>query len=1093
MRMWILRATVAAVLALGAVGAAVAQEPGSVLGRVLSSEGRPLAGAQITVDGTDIGVLSRGDGAYTLGSVPAGEQTISAELIGHTTVELTVTVTAGGSVTLDFTLISEPILVDEIVVAALGIERDRRSMGYAIQSVGSEEIERSPEVNLIQALQGQTAGVQVIQSSGRPGASSRIEIRGQSSFMGSGQPLVIVDGMPVITDLDPDEREVLFYGEAGNRAMDLDLSTAEEITILRGAAATALYGSRAAAGAVVIKTREGGLGQPLRMQVSTAMTFDEPITEGYVTDWAAGRDGYFCDGVPASDGGYCQPGYPVPGGFEFLPISNLGYPNWGPHKGEIPAEVVSAVGPIRFEDARDQFYRTARSLNNSIRATGGIGTQGAFAFGASYLDQEGVDPIGKLERLNLSANVTLHLSQKLRSKTSLQRTSTSNPWTNESWMSIHRDVLGVPPSVDIRTAYHEDGSPVRWDFNLPHFQWRAENEYDDSQVERWLVAQRFELDLVPGLVLSNTLGMDSYLDERRRYENERPWLTEAGFPSGATLQQKLTRSQVNNDLVLSLDPRPLGQSGLMLSGFVGGNVFATERSMVAAAGGVIAIPDFYNLGNFQLQEVRADLPEQLRLVGLYGQATLDYRAWAYLTVTGRNDWSSTLPSNANSYFYPSAALGLIFTDALGLESGWLDYGKIRFSYAKVGNDAPPYSLRSTYTTAGVPGARAGVYQVAPTTITFPAYGDQVGYFQANQLGNPDLKPESSREVEAGLELRMLDERVWLDISFYDKRSYDQIFSVPASASSGFSNTFRNAGDLRNKGWEVTALGRLVDTDDVGWDVSANWTRNRSTVVELAGGVENLYLAGYAFPSIRLVEGMPYGVIWGYGFQRNCVEATSDICFDDQPVGALLTGETACLSDLGGTCAGLPLRTQSQIPLASGPPNWLANFGTQVRFKNFGASALLDIRDGGNILNFELQYTAQTGRHIVTSDRGETTVVEGINRETGEPNTVEWVKGPEYYAKTYGSNRHENQIEPAGFVKLRQVSLWYDLPESLTRQVGTDSARFYVVGRNLGIWSDFSMLDPESDIYGGVNGGGQYFRQFPSPQTRGITFGLRASF
>src|SRR5690606_17013879 len=297
------------------------------------------------------------------------------------------------------------------------------------------------------------------------------------------------------------------------------------------------------------------------------------------------------------------------------------------------------------------------------------------------------------------------------------------------------------------------------------------------KVNRWIVSQQFSLNILPNLTLSNTWGLDTYVDERRRYQNERPWRTAEGLSSGGTMQEKITRTSIDDNLILSLSGVRIGESPITVSGIVGGNLYMTERSSVRGSGSGINIPGFYNISNFTEQNVSASLPTMRRLVGAYASVTVDYQDWAYLTLTGRKDWSSTLPEHANSYFYPSASLGLIFTDALQMQSSWLDYGKLRLSIAKVGNDAPPYSLTSRYFNAGYGGAANAIQQGLGPDMDFP-FREQVGYLQGNQLGNPDIKPESTVETELGFELRFLGNRAALDASFYSRKSYDQIFSVP---------------------------------------------------------------------------------------------------------------------------------------------------------------------------------------------------------------------------------------------------------------------------------------------------------------------------
>ncbi len=1070
---------------------AMAQGTGTVTGTVTAaSTGEPLSGAQVFVPGTQLGVLSGQNGRFLILNVPTGEHTIQVQLLGYTTQSRSARVTAGGTAAVDFAMESEAVQVQGVVVTALGVKREERSLGYAVQGVTDKLLQVSPQVNLVQALQGQTAGVQVVQASGRPGASSRITIRGESSFTGGGQPLFIIDGVPVSTDLDQAAGlSPLGSGSAGNRAMDFDMENVSSVSVLRGAAATALYGSRAANGAVIIETKKGVAGAPLRFEYTSSASFDNPILGGYVTGWGAGQDGLYCNGHPANDGGWCEAGYPGS-------VPDLGsLRGWGPNADSLSSAVMAHEGSVQFQDARKAFYQTAKSTENSLRATGSAGQMGTYTFGLAYTDQRDITAIGRLQRLNLSANVDLNMSDFLHSTTSVQRIHTYNPWSPDSWNSIHRRLKLIPPSVDYAgDQFHDDGSAVLWGNNDPSFGWVEQNEYYESTVDRWIVSQRFAATIVPGLTLTNTWGLDTYGDYRNQHQNERPWQTANGQTSGATRQTKIGRSQINDDLILSVDNLELGDTGFRLNGIVGGNIFMSQTDRLDARGQDINIPEFYNVSNFVTQTVSADLPQKQRLIGGYAQATLDYRDWAFLTLTGRNDWSSTLPLDRNSYFYPSASLGVIFTDALNWHPTWMPYGKLRLSLTKVGNDAPPYSLTSRFFVAAPQGADNAIQQFSGPRILFPFRG-QVGFEQSSQLGNPDIKPESTIEQEIGLELRLFNNRWQFDGSFYNRKSYDQIFTVPSSAASGYTSIVRNAGDLRNRGLEVSLNGSVMQAGDFAWDTRVNWTRNRNTVLSLAPGVQNITLAGYSWPNIRIQADAGYGVAYGYGWQRNCVEETSSVCFPDKPTGELLIGGEGCLDpDTHTSCYGLPIRTESQINLGNVQPEWLANWTNTFRFKSLSVSGMIDIRRGSRILNFETQYTSgRIGRSWVTQDRYTTATIDGIMVDTGQPNTVVRTKDPDFYEIMYGYDKHENQMEPGGFVKLRQVTVSYELPYAALGRFGVDGATLYVTGRNLWIHSRFSQIDPEGDLYGGGNSLGQYFWQFPAPQTKGVTMGLRAHF
>ena len=373
---WTLRAL--AVLAL-AVAPAAAQQPaaqvGTVVGRVVGAgNGAPIVGAQVVVVGTQTGAGAGAEGRFTIRNVPAGARQIRAQFIGFAPTVLPVTVAAGQTATLNFEMKDTPYAMAAVVTTALGIARSEKSLGYAVQTLSADRNERVPETTLMQALAGQSAGVSVTSSSGRPGAGARVTIRGETSFSGNTQPLFVIDGVPVATNTDSPSN-ALGTGSAGSRQMDLDMENIEEISVLRGAAATALYGSRAANGALIIRTKQGKAGQPLKFNLTTEGRFDRPIIKGYITGWAAGSRGYFCNGRLLSQGGWCEAGYPG--------TNTETRNNWGPNIDSLPQGVLDRLGEVRFRDARADFYRTAPTVNSSLRGSGGVGDMGSYTFGAS--------------------------------------------------------------------------------------------------------------------------------------------------------------------------------------------------------------------------------------------------------------------------------------------------------------------------------------------------------------------------------------------------------------------------------------------------------------------------------------------------------------------------------------------------------------------------------------------------------------------------------------------------------------------------------------------------------------------------------------
>ena len=1081
MTRWKLRGLAAMTLITTTAAAAFGQQPagavGTVIGQVVTLGSKaPIQGAQVSVVGgaATLRNATNAEGRFVLRNVPAGSRTVRAQQLGFAPNEQIVTVTAGGTVTVNFEMKDIPYAVAPVVVTALGIAREEKSLGYATTSIGAEALQKIPETTMMQALAGQSAGVAMTSGSGRPGAGARLVIRGESSFSGNGQPLFVIDGVPVSTNSDSPSN-ALGTGSAGSRQMDIDMENIENLTVLKGAAATALYGSRAANGAIVITTKRGKAGQPLRFNFNSELRYDTPILGGYVTDWAAGSRGYFCNGKNINQGGWCEPG-------SSSATNPQSTNNWGPHKDSIPQVVFDSIGSVRFRDARADFYKSQPTTSNSFRGSGAMGDLGTYTLAGSYLNQRGVNPVEQLDRLTLDGNISIRLSKWLESRTSLQKIRSNNPYADDSFSGIDHTLINMPSTFDVRQGYMPDGTPVfltSGSSPQPSLQWQVANEYNTELTNRWIGSQQFTLTVGPGVRLNNNAGLDTYVSEFGRFVNQRPWLAAVGRTSGSTQQRKSTRTTINDDLTLTVDPRALMSTNIRISGLLGGNLFSQDAAQITGSGSEIVIPDYYNLGNFANQTVSANLTTQRRLLGTYGQLEMDYSDWAFLTLTGRNDWSSTLPTNANSYFYPSAQLAVIFTDALKWHPSWLDYGKIRVSKAKVGNDAPLYALTTRYSNASAQGADNAQQQFGGPSLRFPFRG-VTSYISSTSLGNPTLKPETTVEDEVGLELRMFNGRAQGELSMYRKSSYNQIFSVPSSASTGFTNISRNAGNLRNNGIELSIGGRPIDTRLFSWDARVNWAKNRSEVLSLAPGVSSIYLSGYSWPQIRIMENQPYGVIWGYGWKKNCVAA--DPCYAQADTGTLLIGDN-----------GYPIKSDDQRNLGTVQPDWTGSITSEFRLGSFALSGLVDARHGGKLINFETQYEVSNGRSLLTEDRYTWTTWQGININTGQPNTKPLFKDQDYYPLIYGTDRSEEQIENAGFVKLRELTLSYRLSDNLSRRMGLENASVYLTGRNLRGWYASPSGDPEQDLSQGTNAGQQYFRQFSEPQTRAYLIGIRSLF
>jgi TonB-linked SusC/RagA family outer membrane protein len=1025
---------------------AYAQATGTITGTVVdSADGTPLPGVNVVVQDINAGAATGTKGQYAISDVPVGTHTVVVSFVGYERRTVPVEVSEGETTQLDVTLVSSAVGLDEVVVTSLGIEREERSLGYSVQEVSAAEIAESQETNLVGALAAKASGLQVTNSGGQPGSSSKIIIRGEASFQGDNQPLFVVDGVPISNAEDNLPGFALGSGSSSNRVLDLDPSVIENVSILKGASATALYGQRAADGVILIETKSGQEGR-LRVNINSSVRWDEAILDGMQDEYLLGLDRKFSNGLPADRGGYTEPGFP--GSDPQITDS------WGPHKDNVSQQVLDDLGvdEIPTHNHMGNFYERGLVSENSINVSGGSSV-GNYRLSGSYLNQEGTVPTTGLERINMSGKFNTDLTSNIQSNTSVQYAITQNDWQRNGWVSQTRVVRQWPINLPIEPVFREDGSQLTLGGTTDSPYWHVRETGFESEVDRFIGSQQVSIELTDWLEVSENLGYDRYTDSRHEHRNRRPRYDN----DGSMFEERIVRSELNSDLMLNVNPIPLG-GGISVSGVLGNNVNIRSNSRVRVSGSDQNIPDFFSETNFD-QTNTFDYEQERRLISLFSEVEFNYQDYLYLTLTGRNDWSSTLPPDNSSFFYPSASLGLVFTDMLGMEdNSILNFGKLRLSVAEIGSDAPVYSLSTSYNQAGT-----SVWEEADErTLNFPFRG-QTGFLLGSSLGNPNLKPEITTEYEVGLNLRMFGGRAQIDASYYDRSTRDQIFDVPASSATGYETILRNAGEIRNKGVEISVEGTPVELADFSWDLRANWSKNQNEVVELAPGVESIYLAGYAWPQVRVEPGEGYGIIWGNGYVRN-----------DE--GELLIGED-----------GMPIVDEQQKNIGNIQADWLGNLRSTFNYKGFSLTSVFDVRQGGDILNFDLNYTIPSGRAEITENRYDTYVWPGVDAETGEPNTTEVTRDQEFWEE-YGSV-HENQVEDGSYVKLRQLTLSYRLPSSIIETTPLRSLEIYGTGRNLWISTPFSYGDPEGSTYGTDNGGrGYYF--WVTPSTRSYTIGLR---
>jgi TonB-linked SusC/RagA family outer membrane protein len=1027
-------------------GTAIAQER-TITGTVTGKEdGLPIPGVSVKIVGTQNGTSTDGNGKFAL-KAAAGAASIEVSSIGY----VKQVVAIGSSNVINVSLATDAQQLGEVVVTALGVSKEKRTLGYSTQSVKPQDILNSREANVVNALAGKVAGVQINSSGGQAGSSSRITIRGTTSLIGDNQPLFIIDGIPMDNStnrgISETDESALFNGSGGNRGIDIDPNTIETMTVLKGAAASALYGSRGAMGVIMITTKRGkndANRKIPRVSFSSSLAMDKAILDGYQHTFLQGTLGKYKNGLPAGAGGYSENG-----GATQTTV------NWGPNKNEVSQDVINAIGMPTILDPRKEFYRTAKVWNNSVSISGGNDIS-TYILTYSNLDQQGIVDKNTFKRNSITGNFTSRLGKNFNTSTSLNYTNSKNlrmPEGNTKRSYLY-SLNFAPISFDAKKAYNDSGKQnVSWTtntgFNNPY--WLVDNVEMPSTVDRFVVSNESTLDILPWLKLVNRVGLDTYTDLQSEHVN----VGTLSVPRGRMYDALIKNTQINNDLILSANYKI--NDDMNISGLIGNNINQRQFARRTVRG-LDIIPGYYDINGASTTEALQE-DEKRRLIGVYASATFEYKNYLFLNATARNDWSSTLPVDDNSFFYPSVSAGFVFTEVLGLNSNpYFSYGKLRLSLAQSGNDADPYSVYQTYLRANPSDGTRG-------NIAFPFAG--VNGFQKNaRLFNQGLKPEIVTEKEIGLDLKFFKNRLGIDGAYYHKVSKNQILPQEISGASGFIDRVINAGKIVNKGLELTVNATPLQTKDFSWDISINYARNRYKLESIAEGVDNIFLAGFDNPQIRADKDYGYGVIWGTRFARN---DAGKILIDDD---------------------GLPMTAEDLGPIGNVTPKWTAGIRNSFTYKSLTLSGLLDFRHGGDILNLDLNYTTFYGTAKVTEQRNTTKVWEGVRASDGQPNTTGILQDQDYFQQWY-SSVSENLVEKGGFVKLREVTLSYALPQKVLAKTPFEAINFSVTGRNLWIKSDFSYGDPEGSLLGNGNAQGLYHAV--TPGTRGVTFGLNVKF
>lgn len=996
------------VLALFAGIGAIAQT--TVSGRVTdAATGDPLPLVTVLIKGQQRGSTTDLDGNYRI--EVSNEQFASGTLvfsfIGYQKSEVAI----GQRATIDVALSVEQLLLDEAVVTAIGIKKDKKKIGYAVTEVDDEELARSGEVSLMNALNAKVAGVSVTSSAGSPGASSTVRIRGNKSISGSNAPLYVIDGIPI----DDSYRGSNFTDQA-NRAIDINPDDIESITVLKGGPASALYGVRAGNGAVIITTKKGS-GKS-RITLKSSFFLDQvnklPATQ---LRYGQGEMGSFVEGTRFS---------------------------WGP---EITGDA--------FEHA-PTFFQTGSTLNNYFALEGGSGVS-SFMVAIGNTRQQGIIPNTGYNRTNLRLSGSSSWRDKLfvQSNINFISSGADRGQRGSNLSGVMLGLLRAPADFDLTNGSDDpvddsgawanaDGSQRTYHAVYDNPYWSVNKNQSREDLERVIASFESRLNLGEHLDLVNRVSVDFYDQRTKSFWDSRS--AEYRDLGGRIFNANTVQRNLNNDLFLLYNQR-FGEKW-EVTGTFGHNYFSYNTVDTELDGVGFIIPDFYDISNVDIINVIADdYLTRERGVGAYADLNIGYNDYLFVGITGRNDWLSNLPGNNNSFFYPSVNLGFVFSDAFDLQKGIFDYGKLRASYANVGNGAPGVYLTSNF--------------FSPET---PVQG-QLAFRPNSTIGNPDLRPETTTTIEVGSDLRFFGNRLGIDLTWYRTETVDPIIVSFIPASSGYSTAVLNGdGPIRNTGIELMINGTVLESQNfnaLGWETGFNFTRYRSLVVSIADDLDELPLAsaGLASTQSSVVAGEPYGVLIGTAWAR-----------DDQ--GNVLISDE-----------GYPLVDPERQVVGDPNPNFTFGWRNTFTWRGFALSMLADVRIGGDMFNGTANVMRFHGTHIDTENRDETAVIEGVNVNTGEANTVEIPLDQNYYTRYGLVGVSEAGIESVNWLRLRDLSLMWTMNPEMTKRLKVNNASIGIVTRNLFLLTNYTGIDPETSLSGASNSFGRDY--FNTPNTRSI--------
>lgn len=1027
----------------------VAQETRTIKGQVLyASDNEPLIGATILPATGEQGTVTDVDGKFVL-RISAKVKKINVSYVGMITRQIDVT-----DAPMTILLSSADNSLDELVVTAFGVKKDRKGLGYAVQDLKAEDLNTDGTTSLASAMQGKLTGVDIRPSSGAPGSSSQIVIRGARSFDGNNQPLYVVDGMPIESTPDFSTGNSVTGANIADRSIDINPDDIESINVLKGQAASALYGIRASNGVIVITTKRGRLNSNKPTITLSTNLSGEMVSRKFKRQevYAQGNSldaynpsssmswGPKISSLPddAKYGGNAQ-GHP---GQYFNPKREMaGLDGW--------------TTPQIYDNVGD-FFNTGFTENTNLSISQKT-DRANYSFGINNSYQEGIIPSTGMTRWTARGLVDWIINNEWKTGFSGNYSSTkitSAPGANDGIMNV---VYSAPAEYDLKgIPNHVPGKPTEQvlfrstSFVNPYW-WADNNEYL-QHTSRFFGNAYIEYRPNIGwgdnyqLWFREQAGIDTYTSN---YSDVHEVGSTSSLKNGDIENYGLSRTVFNNLITANFSAK---WDDFALDVMLGNEINQNDTRRWDYYGSnfnFYGMPTISNATSYTSSEYN----RKTRTVGFFGSVSLDWRSMLFLTVTGRNDIVSTMPRNNRSFFYPSVSLGWVFTELDALKDQTvLNFGKLRASSAQVGQ-AGEYYNDYYY----VPGYGGGFYGYTPVSYPMKGLSSYVPYYRQY---DPKLKPQNTKNIETGVDLHFLNSRIRFEYTFSYQNVTDQIFAVPTAGSYGYQYMMTNAGKMRTTSHEFGLTLAILQNRDYDLNLGVNFTKVHNKVVELAPGVESIMLGGFVEPQIRAQAGNTYPNIYGNGFMR------------DEKTGKLLLSN------------GLPQATADSQDLGNCSPDFVMGINLGGRYKRVSLNTTWSWNKDGKMYhgtNMTLDYFGATKESIPYHEG--TMIADGIDQATGQPNKVE-VSKQDYYMAYYDVT--ESGVYDMSFLKLRDITLNYQLPK-----LGNFDIDIFAFARNVLIWAKMPNFDPESSQGNGNMGG--YFERFSVPNTTSIGGGLKVTF